>query len=68
MDDTTPAFIKEAMELTKRDMDLEKDLDYLEYNYGIARSQILNEIARIQGRIQELRKVEGFQLVRSKGV
>ena len=67
MEDPRPAFIKEALDLTKRDMDLEKDLDVLDYNYKNARSRILNEQARIQMRIGELRRTEGLQLLRGKG-
>ena len=58
---------REAMELVKRDMDLEKELDTLEYNYKNARSQILNEQSKIAMRIGELRRRDGFQLLRSKG-
>ena len=58
---------QEAMELVKRDMDLEKDLDVLDYNYKTARSLILNEQSRIAMRIGELRRRDGFQLVRSQG-
>jgi len=60
MQDTRPPRIKEAIELTKRDMDLERDLDTLEYNYRHAKSQILNEQSRIAMRIGELRRTEGF--------
>ena len=67
MEDSRPVFIKEALDLTKRDMDLEKDLDMLEYNFKNARSRILNEQAKIQMRIGELRRTEGLQLLRGKG-
>ena len=67
MEDTRPAFIVEALALTRRDIDLEKDLDVLDYNYKNARSHILNEQSKIQMRIGELRRTEGLQLLRGKG-
>ena len=67
MQDTRPLRIIEALDLTRRDMDLEKDLDVLDYNYKNARSHILNEQSKIQMRIGELRRTEGLQLLRGKG-
>lgn len=60
MEDTRPQAIIEAMQLTRRDLALEKDLDTLDYNYKNARSQILNEMSRIQLRLGELTRTHGI--------
>jgi hypothetical protein len=66
MEDTRPKAILEAMELTRKDMDLEKDLDTLDYNYKNARSSILNAMAKIQMRLGELTRTEGISPQRSQ--
>ena len=62
MEDTRPVIIREALALGKRDIDLEKDLDVLDYNYRHARSSILNELSRIRMRIGELVRKEGIEI------
>lgn len=60
MEDTRPQAILEAMSLTRRDMDLEKDLDVLDYNYKNARSTILNEMSKVRMRLGELTRTHGI--------
>ena len=57
MEDTRAPEIIEAVKLTKREMDLEKDLDNLDYNYKNARNLVMNELARIRLRQGELRRL-----------
>ena len=52
--------IAEAVKLTRREMDLEKDLDNLDYNYKNARNLVMNELARIRLRQGELRRLYGI--------
>lgn len=61
MQDTRRPEIIEAVELTKRELDLEKDLDMLDYNYKNARNQVLNELARIRLRQGELLRLYGIK-------
>lgn len=56
---TQPEYIVETVAITKREMDLEKDLDVLDYQYKNARNQILNELARIRLRQGELMRLHG---------
>ena len=63
-----PKSIDEALGLTRRDMDLEKELDNLDYYYRNARSTILNEQARIKMRLNELVGIEKRFLLKSGGL
>lgn len=58
-DVSQPPHIVEAVALMRRDIDLEKDLDVLDYNYKSARSGILNEQSKIRMRLGELRRLHG---------
>ena len=62
MDDTRPREIIEALELEKRAIDLEKDLDDLQYNFKKARNEILNELTKIRLREGELSRTHGVNV------
>lgn len=62
MDDTRPREIIEALELEKRAIDLEKDLDNLQYNFKKARNAILNELTKIRLREGELSRTHGVNV------
>jgi len=55
----TEEAIQEAVTLTKHEMDLEKDLDNLDYMYKNARNLILNELSKIRLRQGELIRIHG---------
>lgn len=61
MENTQPQAIIEAVALTKREMDLEKDLDVLQHQYKQACNSILNELARIRLRQGELIRTQGIK-------
>jgi hypothetical protein len=52
---------EEANDLTKREMDIENDLDRREYEHKIYRNQRLNELARIRMRQGELLRLYGVK-------
>lgn len=60
MEDAEQAAIAEAVTLTRKELDLERELDALDYTYKNARTGILNELTAIRLRQGELIRLYGI--------